>query len=59
MSITADTNYVAVWSSGRETTFVCSPDDDIWIALAEQLPADDPTCWIEYVEDSSGELVDY
>jgi hypothetical protein len=58
-NITAATKYTAVFNDGAEVSFVCSPQDDLWIALSEQLPSDDPTRWVEYVEDAAGELVEY
>jgi hypothetical protein len=52
-------NHVAVFSDGAEVPFFCAPDDDLWIAVAEQLPRDDPTKYIEYVLDEDGEEVNY
>jgi hypothetical protein len=52
-------SYLAVWSNGYESPFICSADDDLWIALAEQFPRDDPTIHIEYVLDKHGKQVDY
>lgn len=50
--------YTAVFSDGSQQSITCGPHEELWIALAEQVPCD-VGAHIEYVEDSEGNVVEY
>jgi len=54
------TDLTVVFSDGGTAKLIGDPaDPQLWIAVAEQLPQDDPTVWVEYIEDADGNLIEY